>query len=148
MRFEAAKGTCGPVSVYNALLALGVERSLAKIRKDCGTNGDEGTTEHGLKQAIERAGLTWTELAAGWDEAYTQLHEHLRDRGAAILLTEGGDHWEAGIGVSGPRVLVFNGDRLQNPDNRQANGVNVLTKRQLKNYWDAYEGRRYALLIG
>lgn len=147
MRFEKAEGTCGPVAVFNALEALGLDPSLPKVRQDCGTNGDEGTTQHGIKQAVERAGCEHSELEAGWDDAYVQLHAHVAAGGSAILLTEEGDHWEAVIGVSGPRVIVFNGDRLQNPGNRTLNGVNVLTKRQLRNYWEPYEGRRYGVLV-
>jgi hypothetical protein len=147
MRFETAKGTCGPVSLYNVLLALGERPSLKKIRQDCGTNPEEGTQPHGLKQAVERAGRSHLDLSAGFDDGYDALHAHLVGGGGAILLTEAGDHWEAAIGVLGPRVIIFNADRLQNPDNRQANGVNVLTKRQLRAHWDAFEGKRYALLV-
>jgi hypothetical protein len=148
VRFQRGEGDCAPVSLYNALLSMGQEVSLAKIRRDCGTNPREGASEHGLKQAIERAERTWTELSAGWDDAYVKLHAHLRDVGAAVILTEGGDHWEAAVGVCGPRIIVFNSDRTLNPYNRSINGVNVLSKRQLQNYWDTYEGQRHALLIG
>lgn len=149
MRFEKANGgACGPTSVFNALEALGLHPSLPKIRKDCGTDSEIGTSEHGLKQAVERAGKPWSELGVGWDDAYIQLHAHLAAGGAAILLTEAGNHWSAAIGVSGPRIIVFNGDRAENPDNAAKNGVNVLTKRRLRDYWDTFEGRRYALLVG
>ncbi len=147
MRFQRSEGDCAPVSLYNALLALGHEASLVKLRKDAGTNSEEGASEHGLKQAIERTGHTWTELKAGWDEAYVRLHQHVRDGGVAIICTEGGGHWEAVIGVCGARLIVFNSDRAENPDNAAIGGVNVLSKRQLFNYWEPCEGRRYALLL-
>lgn len=147
MRFQRKEGLCGPTCVVNALECLGLQASMKKVRADAGANTKEGAEEHGLKQALSRAGAQFQELSAGFDEAYVDLHYHLEHGGPAIILVERGDHWVNAIGILGPRIVVFNPDDVENPENKAAHGIQVLTKRQLKKFWTPYDGKRYALLV-
>ncbi len=147
MRLQTKAG-CAPASIVNALEAIGIHRAERVVRVDCGTTTAKGTTQHGIKQALERAEVGYQEInEAGVTAAVQALFEHVTSVGSAILCTEGGDHWEAAIGVTAEsdRIIIFNSDR--HPSNRAKNGVHLLTRRQLANYWAECEGKHYAILL-
>ncbi len=147
MRLQTKAG-CAPSAIVNALEAIGIHRSERVVRIDCGTTAAKGTTQHGIKQALERAEVSYQEInEPGVNAAVQALFEHATSVGSAILCTEGGEHWEAVIGVTAEsdRIIVFNSDR--HASNRAKNGVHLLTRRQLANYWAKCEGMHYAILL-
>jgi ABC-type bacteriocin/lantibiotic exporter with double-glycine peptidase domain len=145
MVLQSGPHDCGAAAVVNALLALGTRVTAARVRRDAGTTVENGTTEHGIKQALERAGAKFQEISTGLDNAYALLHGHLTAGGSAIVLTEQGGHWETAVGVLGDRILFFNPDKT--PENRAESGIHVISGRQLRRYWTPFEGKRYAILV-
>lgn len=145
MQYQKHVGWCGPAAVVNALAPHGLVVTQKWVAANAGTTVKEGT-DHGLLQALERAGAVVAPLSAGFEDAYTQLWSHLRHGGTAVVLTEAGDHWEAAIGVNGPRIVFFNSDRAL--VNRRAGGVWHLDRGGLKARWLPYaQRRRYAILV-
>jgi ABC-type bacteriocin/lantibiotic exporter with double-glycine peptidase domain len=146
VRLQGRAG-CAPASVFNALEAMGIHRAERIIRAECGTTS-KGTTHHGIKQALELAGVGFQEIEeANWRVAVPALFEHVSTIGPAIICTEQGDHWEAAIGTTAEtdRIIIFNSDRHWR--NRAKNGIHVLSRRQMVNYWEKVEGKHYALLL-
>jgi ABC-type bacteriocin/lantibiotic exporter with double-glycine peptidase domain len=135
--------TCGSVATANAIVALGGKVTVAKVKRHTGTTPEHGVTHHGIMQAIERLGYSYTELMAPFKEAFDTLVEHLQLGGSAVILTQNGNHWEAAVGVLGRRVIVFD-----SAPNKGKSGVSVLSQAKMKNLWspNAKNGR-YALLI-
>lgn len=148
MRYQHAPGMCGPAAIFNCLSAMTTEDvpSPRTIAKHAGTTVEEGTTEHGIRQGIERCGWGHQVLQAGFEDAFRGLHAHVLGGGTAVVLTEAGDHWEAVVGVLGSRVVILNSDRTD--ANKAVNGVYILTPRQLRRYWEPYKGQRFAVLVG
>lgn len=146
MRYQAKPGWCGAAAAANALRCLGTKVRQDVIARHAGTTVADGTTEHGLRQAIERMGHATAEIRERkYATALAQLQAHLRT-GPALLLVEGGGHWVTAIGTApGGRVVVF--DPQLAPWNKAECGVHVLGGDALRRAWDACEGVRYAILV-
>lgn len=147
MKFQKKPGWCGPAAIANALRVLGHRVPQERIAKYAGTTIKDGTSEHGLKQALDRLGYGWSDLSErryAAAEAALMLHLHY---GPAILLTETGNHWETALGM-GPsgRIIIFDPQNLK--FNTSENGLHVVSQgRQMRWYWTEWATRRYALLV-
>lgn len=144
MRVQVEPHLCGPVALANALRALGRSVTEKDITPHCGVTEQDGTTQHGLMQACERLGHRYEELSLPFVDAYEVLRGHLESGGSAVLSCERGQHWEAAVGVLGPRTLVYDGQ----PARRRGglSGLLVLTRDQLRREWSS-GSTRYAVMI-
>jgi len=149
VKFQSGPGFCGAASVVNALRALGIKARQDQVAQYAGTTAALGTSEHGIKQALERFGCSHQEVS---ERKYAAAEERLRQHlgngiGPAILLAESGNHWVTAIGMLGQtRVIVF--DSQLYTWNKAENGVHVVQfGEQLRRYWLPYAGKRYALLV-
>jgi ABC-type bacteriocin/lantibiotic exporter with double-glycine peptidase domain len=131
--------------VQNALRALGHKVREDHIAQYAGTT-HQGTNEFGLMAALTKLEYSFTILnERKYSVAEGTLFTHLKTS-SAIILAEAGDHWVAGIGTLGDRVVVF--DSQMGVANRKENGVHVLQRgEQLRRWWLPCEGKRYAILI-
>lgn len=146
MRLQSGPGFCGPAAVANVLRALGIKATETQVAVHTGTTAGAGTTENGLKQALERFGCAYEELdERKYATAEARLVEHLAI-GPALLLAEAGDHWVAVIGAGYGRIVVF--DSQLYAFNRKEQGVHVIqTGNSLRRYWLPCESKRYAILV-
>ncbi len=144
MKYQTTANNCGANAVVNACRVFGVKVREDLVAANAGTTG-KGTTEHGLKQALLRAGFVHEELAERkYSIAETWLLDRLKHGWAVILCTESGNHWEVCFGMLGDRVVVFDGQT--GAFNKAVNGVHVLkVGRQLREYWEPSEMKRYAI---
>lgn len=146
MRFQSGPGYCGPAAVVNALRCFGIRAKEAPVATHAGCTAKDGSTEHGLRQALERYGCAHGTIdEKRYAAAEDLLVAHLKT-GPAILLVEGGEHWVCAIGTLGPRVICFDAQNYK--WNKAENGVHVHeTGAALRRYWDAFNGKRYAILV-
>lgn len=107
MRFQTNQSTCGPTALFNALVALGVERSLDECEHLCGTT-TEGTDGPALvRGAAKIPGLTPVPLRESRpDVAVLRLVAALRAGRPVVLAVDSDEHWVAAVGLLGERVLV------------------------------------------
>jgi ABC-type bacteriocin/lantibiotic exporter with double-glycine peptidase domain len=140
VKLQKSPNDCGPCAILNGARALGIHLIEAQIRKHTDTT-DQGTTEHGIKNALERLGFESESFELPPDEAWEKLFE----KNPVILAVEDGRHWVATIGVMGKRVVVF--DSWMAKWNAQESGISVLSKRQLMGWWTASnkDGHRYGI---
>jgi ABC-type bacteriocin/lantibiotic exporter with double-glycine peptidase domain len=130
--------TCGPYAILNAARAIGVRLTEAEIRKHTDTTPEDGTNEHGIKNALERLGFESASFTMGQDRAFEQLFQGH----PVIISVEDGKHWIAVIGTVGKRVLTF--DSWMAKWNSQESGVNSLSKRQLMHWWTPEKNGLYS----
>lgn len=146
MKFQPGPGYCAPAAIQNAARALGLKVKVDRIAKYAGTTAAEGTTQHGVKQAIERLKLSHIDISEpDLVAAADVLYGHVLNGGSAIILTERGNHWETVIGVIGSGFVVFDPQNLTR--NKEENGVHVVPREELADYWTPFEGFHYAILV-
>jgi ABC-type bacteriocin/lantibiotic exporter with double-glycine peptidase domain len=146
MKLQRSRYTCGILAVVNAARALGVKVSERSVRAHSGTTKKDGTTEHGIKNALERLGFTPEDLRAPKDEAHEALLHHLREGAAVILSVEEGRHWATAIGAIGVRIVTF--DSWNAAWNRKECGVDVINAKQLLRWWTPdRDGLRYGIVV-
>ena len=145
MKFQRDSYSCAVFAIKNALEALGLNYTEKKIRTHTGTS-KQGTTEHGIKQAIECLGHNWEELSSDdFKNILKDLVLALSEGKSAILCTQHGDHWVAAIGLCGQRVIVFDSQRTV--VNKANNGIHSFDQKQLRRIWTPCNGVFYALAI-
>lgn len=130
MKLQKQPTTCGPYAILNGARALGVTLTEAQIRKHTDTT-EQGTTEHGIKNALERLGFESESFELPRDEAWAKLFEGH----PVILAVEDDRHWVVTIGTLDKRVIVF--DSWPAKWNAKEQGISVLSKIQLMNWWTA-----------
>lgn len=140
MKIQRDRFSCGVFAVLNALRALGVKVSEKQVRQHTATARGQGTTEHGIRNALERFGCYGDELhLADKAEGFDVVHAHVLN-GAPVLLYVDGDHWVTAVGACGDRLLIF--DSENEPDNRAEHGVHVYDARKLARRWLKDRGAR------
>ena len=137
MKLQKAAYTCGPFAILNAARAIGIRLTEAEIRKHTDTTPEEGTNEHGIKNALERLGFESESFQLKQDAAWEMLFQG----NPVILNVEDGRHWIAVIGTVGRRVITFDSWRAK--WNQAESGVNSLSKRQLMHWWTPDKGGNY-----
>lgn len=145
MKFQRDTHSCGVFAIINAAKAIGVRLSEREIRKHSGTTND-GTTQHGILNALERLGLKGTEIKlSDKDEAHTAVIDAVDEGKAVILAVEEDQHWVAGIGSCGQRLVTF--DSWNSKDNVAEAGVQVYDARQLRKWWTKVDGQFYGIIV-
>ena len=126
MKMQRDKFSCGTFAVLNALAAVGKRATEKRVRVDAGTTRAHGTTDHGIRQALDRQGFTGSNLPTSADAFWSELTVAMTAGDPCILLVDDAEHWVAVIGKIGQRVLVFDSD-----GDRQEHGIHVFTQRGL-----------------
>jgi ABC-type bacteriocin/lantibiotic exporter with double-glycine peptidase domain len=145
MRFQRDGHSCGVLAILNAAKAIGVRLSEREIRKHSGTTTD-GTTQHGILNALERLGLKGTEIKqTDKDEAFASVIDAVDEGKAVILAVEEDQHWVAGIGTCGKRLVTF--DSWNSKDNVAEAGVEVWDARTLRKWWTKVDGQFYGIIV-
>ncbi len=135
------------MAVLNALRALGVKATEKRVRAHTATVKGLGTSEHGIRNALERLGCNTEELSlADKDLAFETVHSNALE-GVPSLLHVDQDHWVTVIGVIGNRVIVFDSENV--PENRAEHGAHVYSARQLFRRWtkDRGTGKLYGISV-
>lgn len=107
MRFQSHQSSCGPASVANALLALGIVRSEQECGTLCKTTVD-GTTPLGITRGLRQVpGIEPSPIReTRADVALLRLAALLRGGRPAILCVDNFGHWVAAVGMLGDRFLI------------------------------------------
>jgi ABC-type bacteriocin/lantibiotic exporter with double-glycine peptidase domain len=145
MKIQKDIHSCGVMAVLNATKALGLNITEAQVRAHTATVED-GTTEFGIKNALERLGLFHEDLVSVKGEEFLNVWAKVSDGAAVILSVEDYRHWVTVIGTIGDnRVLVF--DPWNSKANQAESGVQVCNERQLKRWWKSSKGEFYGIIV-
>lgn len=108
MRLQDSQANCGPVSLRNALSALGLRRSTEELETLCRTNATEGTTARNLTRAATTIeGLSPRRIEeTRRDVALLVLRHALACGRPVVLLVDNWSHYVAAVGTLGERYLV------------------------------------------
>jgi ABC-type bacteriocin/lantibiotic exporter with double-glycine peptidase domain len=139
VRMQDTEANCGPASLSNALLALGITRSQAECEVLCGQTG-AGVDERKMKRAIEAVGRSPAVISERRPVVALLFLERLLADGRPVLLAVDEDsHWVTAVAKLGPRVLV-----ADPADNELvlSYDVEVLAAR-----WVGPRGRYYGLAV-
>lgn len=156
MRFQTDSFSCGVFALKNALSCLGKNVSEKILRKHTAVSPEHGTQDHGIKNALERLGMGWSELSYGKEgDAWKALTDSLVGGSPVILATKKDQHWVTAIGTIGStifldniptRVIIY--DPSDDVSIRKESGTFVLTKRQLFEKWtQSTDGKFYGICV-
>lgn len=111
MRMQDSAANCGPTALHNALLAIGVVRSVQELEVLCGTSATNGTPVRSLKRALSKIeGVLPVEIKERRrDIAALKLRHSLTGGRPVVLLWTSlvpGDHWVTAVGLLGDRYLI------------------------------------------
>lgn len=145
MKIQQDIHSCGVMAVLNATKALGLTITEAEIRAHTATVED-GTTEHGIRNALERLGLDHEDFKCAKGEEFVDVWADIGTGSAIILSVEDHKHWVTVIGINGDnRVIIF--DSWNSKNNKAESGVQVCTERQLKRWWKSKKGEFYGIVV-
>lgn len=118
MRMQDSAANCGPTALHNALLAIGVVRSVQELEVLCSTSATNGTPVRSLKRALSKIeGVTAVEIKERRrDVAALKLRHSIHSGRPVILLwtsASPGDHWVAAIGLLGDKYLICDSADLE-----------------------------------
>lgn len=131
--------------VLNAARALGKVLKEADVRAHTATI-EQGTTEHGIKNALERLGFSHADFTFSvGDRTWLVIQESIKAGNPVILSVDNQDHWIVAIGVVGDRLVVF--DSWFAKWNRNENGVHVMTKAQVIKWMRYGENQFYGMCV-
>ncbi len=107
--------SCGPIAIYNALVALGEPRkSIRLIRKDCDPHPDYGTLYTNFNQALRDHLPPNVECEYIKHPDYRQIRDHIQRGGVAIICEHwqddhgDGEHYYIILGVQGNKFIIAN----------------------------------------
>ena len=144
MRFQKTKYTCGPASIVNALLAIGVKITEAQAEELSCTDPKHGVNELGIIKALKKLGYEFHILhdVTDIDEAWMWLTHQIRAGHPAVLSVENFTHWSSVIGMLGDSRVIYADPQYGLESNRRENGVRSFTRRGLMRIWGS-RGRGY-----
>jgi ABC-type bacteriocin/lantibiotic exporter with double-glycine peptidase domain len=146
MRIQKDKFSCGVFAVLNAGDALGVHLAERTVRKDAATTEADGTSQHGILNALERAGLKGTEFKiTDKKAAFLLLLETVKAGAPVILSVENDRHWVVAFAVSGKKVAIF--DSWLSQENQKECGTDVWDARSLAKWWTKTDGNYYGIAV-
>lgn len=131
---QRANYDCGPAALHGALKLYGRQVRYNSLVRWAGTTEANGTSAAGLKRALERLGVPYTE--------YTSRSRRLSWRWAckqtspSVLCFDNDEHWVLLMAGLGRRVLVFDPET----------GLQVYSRQDFLARW-VTEGRVYALSL-
>lgn len=147
MKIQRTAYKCGVYALMNALRAHGVKMSEKRIMAHTSTTRAEGTTEHGILNAIERLGFEHAEIKVeDQDEAWAAVTDSVSEGNPVILSVDTADHWLTVIGTIGDCVVVFDSDSVD-PANRKEHGTHVWTVEQLFKRWKMVNDSYYGISV-
>lgn len=146
MKFQRDRYSCGVLAIVNGARALGVRLSERGVRAHTGTTKD-GTTQHGILNALERLGFSKSvEFSiADKDTAFLQVLTSVEAGEPVILSVEEDRHWVVVFGALGKRVLTFDSWNSQN--NKAEAGVEVWSAHALRKWWTKQDGKYYGIVM-
>lgn len=107
MRLQDSQANCGPASLQNGLLALGIPVTQAECAAACGTTATDGTSPKGLlkgAKAFGRQPLIINEKRA--TVATLWLRHFLSHGRPVVLCVDKSEHWVTAVAAMGDRILV------------------------------------------
>ena len=133
MRFQQLDYSCGPASIVNGALALGVTVRESTARK-CSEITKEGTDEQQMIKAIRELGFNATVYSStDRNHAWRWLRGTLLQGSVIILSVDTARHWATCIGMLGETVVLYDSGWSQR--NERENGVHMLPKTKLMRRW-------------
>ena len=125
---------CGVAALHGALKLYGRRVRYDHLQRWAGTTPAKGTSAAGLKRALERLGIPFTEYQSrsrhtAWRWARKQLTP-------AVLCFDNDEHWVLLVAGLGRRVLVFDPEK----------GLGIYARRDFMARW-VTNGRVYALQL-
>lgn len=148
MRFQQREWSCGPASVVNACLALGLRVSESRVRT-LSSCTQEGADEQQLIVAIRSLGLTATEYrGTDMSAAWAFVRSNLIDGKPCLLCIDQWKHWACAIAGIGQTLVVFDPQRTRK--NLAEGGIVPMTRRVLNRRWKCRNESEpfYAIAIG
>jgi ABC-type bacteriocin/lantibiotic exporter with double-glycine peptidase domain len=146
MKFQKDVYSCGVASIINALRCFCVKIPEKRVRAHSATKEEYGTSEHGIKNALERLGYLGRDLVCGnKDEACWGVGEAIEDGSPVVLLLDRRQHWAVCIGRIGDRFIVFDSTRTK--QNKEEHGVHVYRATQLASRWRQADGTYYGIVV-
>lgn len=111
MRAQDSQFNCGPVALHNALLALGIKRSIKECERLTGVTATSGTDVESLLAAASAIRGVHTMVVNAYDaqSAIAILRDALRRGRPALLSVDQEEHYVAAVGLLGDRILVADG---------------------------------------
>lgn len=131
MKYQLTDHGCGPAALCNALACFGMvlkEKEIAKLAK---TTKRNGTSEEGIKTALDSLGFQWTELSHP-----TKFRKSLTDGHPVVAVVEKYSHWITIVGKLGKNFVVVDPDKSK--VGRMEIAVFIVSKDELKNYGKYY----------
>lgn len=147
MKLQRDLYSCGVFATLNALRAMGTKVTEKRVRAHTATVRGKGTTEHAIKNALERLRFSGQDIHFGnIEEAFTFVQGLLLG-GTPSLLYVDKDHWVAAVGVCGSNILVSDSENTKK--NKAENGLHVYDVRKLAKRWlKCEDGTLYGIAIG
>jgi len=146
MKFQRDAYSCGVFAILNGAEALGVHLTERAVRQHTGTTKD-GTTQHGVMNALERLGFVGTAFTeTNKDAAYDRVLTAVREGKTVILNVEEEQHWVVAIGACGRRVVTF--DSYNSKVCKAAGGTEAWDTRSLRKWWTKQvDGKYYGIVM-
>lgn len=139
MRMQDTEANCGPASLSNALLALGIARSQAECEVLCSATSD-GVDERKMRRAIEAVGRAPVAISEKRPAVALLMLERFLDDGRPVLLSvDDESHWVTAVARLGRRFLVAD------PADNEL--VLSLDTEGLMARWVGLKGRYYGLAV-
>lgn len=126
---------------------MGVKVTEKRVRAHTATVRGKGTTEHAIKNALERLRFVGQDLHYSTIEDAFEAVLGLAKDGAPALLYVDKDHWVATVGACGSNILVFDSENVK--QNKAENGLHVYDMKKLAKRWlKSEDGTLYGIAIG
>lgn len=150
MKLQRDSYSCGVYSVMNAAKCFGINLKRRDITKYSNTNREKGTNEDGILNALDGNGLHGECFIFRKDEhieAYELIDEVLAGPGVnpIILAVDDDNHWVTLIGKLGSKYILYDSDNGKN--NRDENGVQLLTYNDLEERWRSKKHTYYCIVV-
>lgn len=142
MQFQNDSFSCGIYSCLNAAEILGLKLDVSDIQKFTNTSFKNGTSELGVKRALQQNGIGSFEFHThSFDDAEKFL-DFTEDGFSVIICIDKWDHWVLFLGsTADDKFVIF--DSKNTSRNRRNKGVVILSKARFKKLWkfkDQYFG--------
>lgn len=133
MRFQELDYSCGAAAFLNCLRVFSMKIDEKTARELCHTQSD-GTNEKNIIRALNRLGFEAKELYhEKFKNAYAELQNALSNGSPVILCVDNYAHWVLATGKIGEKIILF--DSANSPKNKSENGIQILSKDQLRRRW-------------
>jgi ABC-type bacteriocin/lantibiotic exporter with double-glycine peptidase domain len=147
MRFQQKTFSCGAAAVVNALRCYGKRVPEKLIRTRAGTNKKDGTQEDHDPKDPSRIGMKETLRSFGFfgnsfeemtiKDAFKQLDVWIALGCPVVICVQHFEHWVVVVGKLGDdKYIIVDSSRWAY--NKQENGIHVMTRKRLTEFWKHY----------